>query len=303
VIAHSLSRLFIHAAREGKAAEMTALIRGLAAFRPAFADESGLERMPAPVPVCCGTAAPGLICFPSFIGAGGALEYARLARGFRGVRGLSVLHAPGFADRESLPADLAALASAHAGNIRASAGREPFVLAGHSSGSLVAHAVASYLECTGNGPMGVVLLDPSGPASLNRWAFPASPEVSAHGGQLRADGSAAPRGHWRAFGRMALTRMEQARDTEDDAWLTAMVHYFFLDWPQLARTAVPTLLVRASEPMDGAAESTDWQASWDLAADMTVADVPGNHFSMMAEHADTTARAVNEWLTKLVIAG
>jgi hypothetical protein len=29
---------------------------------------------------------------------------------------------------------------------------------------------------------------------------------------------------------------------------------------------------------------------------MTIIDVPGNHFTMMGEHADITARAVNRWL-------
>ena len=293
--AHSLSRLYVQAARDGKAAEMTELIRGLAAFRPAFAGPSGLERAPAPVPVCRATDAPGLICFPSFLGAGGAQEYARLARGFRGIRGLSVLPAPGFADGEPLPADLAALAGVHGENIRAAAGGAPFVLAGHSSGGLVAHAVASYLEGAGSAPAGVVLIDTASPAVPARVAGSAAPP----GGAPPDAGAGAAGGHWSAFAGAALARMEQAGQAGDDAWLTAMVHYFSLGWTALARTSVPTLLVRASEPMDGAREGDDWRPSWNLAAGITVADVPGNHFSMMAEHADTTARAVNEWLAGL----
>jgi len=32
---------------------------------------------------------------------------------------------------------------------------------------------------------------------------------------------------------------------------------------------------------------------------VTVVDVPGDHFTMMGDHADTTAQAVNEWLAEL----
>jgi thioesterase domain-containing protein len=93
--------------------------------------------------------------------------------------------------------------------------------------------------------------------------------------------------------------MEVAADGGDDAWLTAMVYYFSLGWAELGQTALPTLLVRASEPMGGSPESDEWQASWALSSRVTVADVPGNHFTMMGEHAGTTAQAVNRWLAGL----
>ena len=32
---------------------------------------------------------------------------------------------------------------------------------------------------------------------------------------------------------------------------------------------------------------------------LAVVDVPGDHFTMMSDHAETTARAVNEWLAGL----
>ena len=90
---------------------------------------------------------------------------------------------------------------------------------------------------------------------------------------------------------------DQERIGGDDAWFTAMAHYFSMDWSGLARTSIPTLLVRAEQPLAGIGE---WEKpSWDLSAGVTVLDVPGDHFTMMTEHADTTARAVSEWLAEL----
>jgi len=59
------------------------------------------------------------------------------------------------------------------------------------------------------------------------------------------------------------------------------------------------LLVRAEEPLDGSPDNGDWKSSWASSANLTIADVPGDHFTMMTEHADTTAGAVNDWLAGL----
>jgi thioesterase domain-containing protein len=54
-------------------------------------------------------------------------------------------------------------------------------------------------------------------------------------------------------------------------------------------------LVRASEPVPGLPADRAWGSSWDSPHDS--ADVPGDHVSMMGEHAGTTARAVESWLS------
>jgi hypothetical protein len=74
-----------------------------------------------------------------------------------------------------------------------------------------------------------------------------------------------------------------------DEWLTALAHYYSMDWRGLPRTSVPTLLVRARE-------SVATPSTWDLSTAMTVVDVPGDHFSMLRDDASTTAQAVAEWL-------
>jgi malonyl CoA-acyl carrier protein transacylase len=287
--AHSLTALFVRAAREHRATEITPLIQGLAGFRPTFAGPAELANVPGPVPVSRGAATPGLFCFPSFLGRSSPQEYARFAREFRGLRELSVLPAPGFASGEPLPADLRALVSVHGENIRRSAGGAPFVVVGHSSGGMVAHAVAAHLDESGTAPAAVVIIDTPSPVTGD----PEGSEVARrHAAALSGD-------HWSVFLAAALAKMELSVAAEDDAWITAMVYYFSLGWATLSETSVPTLLVRASEPMGGNPEDGEWQATWALSTNVTMVDVPGNHFTMMGDHAGSTAQAVNQWLAGL----
>jgi thioesterase domain-containing protein/acyl carrier protein len=270
----SLSGLYEQAARSGKAAEIMALIRSLAAFRPSFTSHSDLANIPHPVPVSHGPAMPGIICLSSFASKAGAQEYARFAAGFRGVRQVSVLPVPGFAEGEPLAATVDALVSVHAENIRRSVNGSPFLLAGHSSGGLIAHAVATRLESTGLAPAAVVLIDTY---SRDRQEMSES-SLSMLPAAVLASG-------------------QHGEGTGGDCWLTAMAHYFSLDWSDLAETTIPTLLVRATEPMTGTQHGDEWRLSWAFSSRVRVVDVPGNHFTMMGDHAATTARAVSEWLS------
>ena len=60
---------------------------------------------------------------------------------------------------------------------------------------------------------------------------------------------------------------------------------------------VPTLLVRATEPITGLATDGDWRAHWPVPH--TTVEVPGNHFTMLEDHAAATARAVHKWVATL----
>jgi hypothetical protein len=57
-------------------------------------------------------------------------------------------------------------------------------------------------------------------------------------------------------------------------------------------TAAPTLLIRAQESLPGWPD--DWRPEWRFEHDTT--DVPGNHFTMMEQHSDDTASAIETWL-------
>lgn len=73
--------------------------------------------------------------------------------------------------------------------------------------------------------------------------------------------------------------------------LTAMAGYFelFSGWKP-APLACPTLYVRARDLLPGADPAPDWSLPH---AEITV---PGDHFTMLEEHARSTALAIHEWL-------
>ncbi|MER7880980.1 hypothetical protein ABTY63_46795 [Streptomyces solisilvae] len=73
--------------------------------------------------------------------------------------------------------------------------------------------------------------------------------------------------------------------------LTAMAGYFelFSGWKP-APLAFPTLYVRARDTLPGAEPAPDWSLPH---AEVTV---DGDHFTMLEEHARTTALAIHRWL-------
>jgi surfactin synthase thioesterase subunit/acyl carrier protein len=272
----SLGGLYQQAFRDGKVREIMDLFKGLATFRPTFANHTDLENMPNTVPISQGTAAPSLICLASFAGRSGAHQYARFADGFRGIREVSALTTPGFAGGEPLPTTIEALAAVQTEILRRSRNGSPFVLAGHSSGGLIAHAVAAYMESIGIPPAGVILLDTYSPERM----------------ELLYDAQS-------SFIGEILAQSERLNAREDDAWLTAMAHYLSLDWGRLDEISAATLLIRAKDPIMESPGLGDLEVSWERSSNVTVVDVPGNHFTIMGEHADSTAQTVNAWLGEM----
>ncbi len=266
----ALGAFYQQAVEAGRVEEAMMAITGLATFRPTFSSASSLS-VPQPLTVARGTASPSLVCLPSFFGRSGAQEYARLAGRFAGVRPMTVLSEPGFRAGESLPDGLADLVGMHA---QALAGtEEAVILVGHSSGGLVAHALARHLEELGQAPAGLVLIDTFAP-----------PTTGLAG--------------WSWSGLLDASLQHNAHDLEDDAWLTAMAHYFGLGWSGVGPVGVPTLQVWAGEPITGALEVTGPRPDHRFAWESTQVQVPGDHFSMLGEHVATTAQAVEEWIAR-----
>ncbi|MFD9702986.1 SDR family NAD(P)-dependent oxidoreductase [Lentzea sp. NPDC059081] len=269
----SIVGLFQRSVHLGRSGEFMGLLRQTAGFRTSFEGPLDAGELPDPVKLAHGPATPRLICFPPFVGRSGAHQFARFGAALRGERDVSVLPQPGFVAGQRVPADAAAVSEVMADVVRREAGRQPFVLVGYSSGGLVAHAVANRLEQLGLAPAGIALID----------VYPS--------GENTAD-AVLP-------GLLGGLLDDRRRPPEDagDAWLTAMARYLDLDWTPSA-VAVPTLLLRASERVptwSGTAE--DWRSAWKYAD--TVADVPGDHFTVMEEHAPAAARAVSEWIARL----
>ncbi|NBH11881.1 type I polyketide synthase, partial [Amycolatopsis sp. SID8362] len=270
----SIQLLYRKACDEGKIAEAVEFIKAASRLRPSFDRLDDVNQLPEPVRLARGDTTPAVLCFAAPVAITGAQQYARFAAGFRGERELTMIPAPGFRPGELLPTTVEATVELQAELVWNAAGGTPFVLLGHSSGGWLAHAVATHLEQLGSPPEGIVLMDTYVPQS----------------GQIDRFKS--------TFVTSAQDREEEAGGI-DDRKLTGMGCYFrvFADWTP-ADTAVPTLFVRATESLQSVSgeqsESDAWRPTW--TPDHVGVDVPGNHWSMMENHATTTADAVRAWL-------
>ncbi len=302
-----LTALFRQACDAGQPTVALALAREFARLRPAF-DATGTDRpagpgtgsaagqgtdpavgrgavrVPAPVRIARGSsgAGPVVVCVPSIVALGGVQQYLRLATSFEPAQDVRVLANPGFAEDEALPATMEAAVRHHLLSLEQDTPDSPLVLVGHSTGGLLAQAVAAGLERAGRRVTGVAMLDTYLPGDAGSTAV--------SDGVLGA-----------VFAGMARRESDILGFT--DARLSAMGRYLELlgTW-EAPRISVPTLLVRAAEPLDGAPPELtgqdDWQTSWPQS--YTVTQTPGDHFTLLEEHADKTAQVVLAWLTGLV---
>ncbi|WP_416071597.1 SDR family NAD(P)-dependent oxidoreductase [Streptomyces sp. ID01-9D] len=254
----TLVALFRAAHENGRLDRAIELLVSAAEIRPRSDDALRLPPFPA---VAGPDGAPVVVCFPSMIAISGPQEYDQFTAHIDG-RAVSVPALPGFAPGQPLPSSLPALVDALAQGAARLADGRPLVLLGRSTGGWIAHAVARRLAEQGTAPRSVVLIDTLDcPLDISDLSMVADQMLDEHSSQ------------WL-----------------DDDRLVAMGGYIqlFEGWtPQ--RLPVPTLLVRAGERT-----GTHDRPRWAL-ADTTV-DVPGDHFTVLAEHAGTTAQAVTRWL-------
>ncbi|MFE5329533.1 beta-ketoacyl synthase N-terminal-like domain-containing protein [Embleya sp. NPDC056575] len=275
-----LAGLVRRACADGQAAVALDILASASRLRSAF-DASGA---PAHASIgrtrARGEAHPELIWLPSVLPMSGPHEYARLVARWAGVRTVHVLSQPGFLAGEPLPRDLDALVAAHVAGLERRHGSAPFVVCGHSSGGLIAHAVAGRLEALGRPAEGVVLLDTSRPdPDLLATALPTILAAPTAGSGTDAD--------------LGTDARPESADPIDagPTRLTATGAYLrILTARQPEPIGTPTLLLRAERPLIGAA---DW------ALPHTRVDVPGDHFSVLDAHAAPVVAAVESWLLRL----
>ncbi|MFJ1967235.1 type I polyketide synthase [Streptomyces sp. NPDC087903] len=268
-----LTTLFTEARHNGRTAEFTATLLDLSRSRPAFTHP---DRADLPEPVLLAEDArrddgqPVLLCFPSVLANSGPHQYARFAAQFAGTRDVAAFSLPGYLAGERVPASLDALVEAAARAVRAHAAGRPYVLVGYSSGGLLAHAVARHLETHDpRRPDGIVLIDAGGPETL-----------------ATAAGTALLSGMSERSGE--LIRLDDTRLTAMGAYLRVLGDAA----PQRSLTA--TLLLRASAPVPGLPPNTPWRADWPYAH--WSVDVPGDHFDVIQDGVEHTARSVDRWL-------
>ncbi|MFJ4582572.1 type I polyketide synthase [Streptomyces echinatus] len=269
----SVSGLVRRAAADGRMAQAVELLRTVAGILPGFSSRTELDGVADPVRLAGGDTAPRLVCLPSPMALGGAHQYARFARHFRGRRDVLVPAVPGFGPGEALPLTVDAVVEVVVEGIRRCCpDGKPYVLVGYSSGGQFAHAAAEVMEKAGRPASGVVLLDTylpgdDGKDELWRQMFD---------GMLDRESSLG------GFGTARLAAMSRYSDLIQHCPPGAL--------------AAPVLFVRPEESFATGAGTGDWRASWP--AEHEPADVPGTHFTMLEEFAEATAAAVEAWLPR-----
>jgi erythronolide synthase len=262
-----LRGLYERSVQQGRFDSYLELLGELAGHRDHF---TGPEDLAASVDLVELASGPGeirLICVAGTAPVAGPHEFLRLAAAFEGSMPVSALPQPGYEPGEQLPASLAAVLGVQADAVLKSADG-PFVLVGHSAGALMAHALGAELADRGRPPHGIVLID----------VYPPGRQQAVQG--------------WLAELTDTMFGREGVR--VDDTRLTALgaYHRFTSTW-QPRDLAVPTLLVRACEPLGEWPDGTSWQSTWPFPH--TCVDVPGNHFSMVQEHAGAVAERIRTW--------
>ncbi|MBB3078666.1 acyl transferase domain-containing protein/thioesterase domain-containing protein [Streptomyces violarus] len=278
---YTLSSLFQTVSAAGQPVAAMHLLVTASWALPTFPAARGREHALPPIRRShgrSGSPRPTVVYFPAYhpsLASDGG-DFPRFHGAFQDDLAVLEFAHPGIGAGAAVPEDRAALARTQAENVLRHVGDGPLVVVGRSAGGNVAHLIAHQLENMGRAPNGLVLLD----------TYHITPENSGKDWLLSL---AAPPPQ--DTGRPLFTG-------DDDSALAAIGAYnrIFLGWnPE--PIATPTLLVRALRPTPAMAASADtdhWRTSWPAAHE--VADVPGDHLTMMREHAETTASAIRTWI-------
>ncbi|MFE4994921.1 SDR family NAD(P)-dependent oxidoreductase [Streptomyces mirabilis] len=270
----SLPTLYRQVCETGDVVSAMHLLVSASLAAPTFGHDEGARHAIAPLRLASGADGPALVCVPGFATNLGRPWYAGLAGPFDGERDVFELRHPGVDTGVAVARDLETLAELHATTVRRHLGDRPYVVLGHSMGGSAAHALTARLAADGAPPVGLVLVD----------SYHVTPDLEAAPWLLAMPA------------RIPAAVGERFDRAVDDLTLLALGAYtrMFRGWDPRP-TPVPTLLVRACEPLPDMPER--WRSSWPLPHDTV--DSPGSHLGVLEENAPTTARAVREWIAAL----
>jgi acyl transferase domain-containing protein/NAD(P)-dependent dehydrogenase (short-subunit alcohol dehydrogenase family)/acyl carrier protein len=259
------------AGAEERSADLIDLIGRAATLRASYDSPLSAEHLPKADLLADGPESTRLVLLPSIMPSSGPEEYTQLAEQFRGERPVQALRLPGFGEGEPVPADASLALQTQAEAIERLGPGPEYALVGHSSGGWFAQAAAAQLAQAGTPPRAVILVDTFFPSGLPLLGMP--PEF------------------------LAKWWIEQSVVPVDDTRLTATMSYFliFSKW-RPPPIEVPTVAIWAGEPTPHMHHSElDVPASPGSPPGAPV-EVPGDHFSIIATHAETTAQAIREAL-------
>ncbi|MET8832002.1 type I polyketide synthase [Streptomyces sp. NPDC004610] len=264
----------------GDVAAAMDLVMAASRALPTFGVKDGRAHAVAPTRMANGPDGPALVCFPSFFPPAGIGSYGRFAPCFEGERDVFEIQYPGLTQGDHVPQDWETLISLHAETVRTHFADRPVAILGYSVGGCTAQAVTSRLVDLGHPPAALVLGDSyqvTEEARTRRWLLGLPPNRVARAG-------------------------DRFEELVGDTPLAAMGAYNRMlaeSWRPAEPVPVPTLLVRATEPLPDMLNGDpdrDWRPMWPQPHDTI--DVPGHHEDLTHDQVHAFADAVRGWITE-----
>ncbi|MEV0361045.1 alpha/beta fold hydrolase, partial [Nocardia sp. NPDC050697] len=275
----TLPDLYRNAVLAGRTDEGGDLLYAAACLRARY-KESDEDEIPSSVLHSDGPESIDLIfiCTPAVTG--GVHQQIGMGAAFQSRRRVISIPLSGFKNGEPLPDDATVALDSLADMVISTAGDRRFVLAGYSSGGLIASAVASYLKSDQDiEAAGVILLDSFSPTI--DWPKDLVPQIlrMIYETEESFDG----------FDSARLTAM---------AWWTRLIHEFVLDTHESK-----TLFLQCGKPKFYT-ESSEFRRPtpimarpWLESQELRVIDA--DHFSMIGEDSSEVVSAIDAWLSQL----
>lgn len=264
------------ACAQGKTYEAIELLTATTRLRSTYDEPRSGENSIQPRRLSQGPTGPVIICAPSLIAPSGTLHYYNFAAGFSGGNDVWALPLPECPAGDPVPARLDVFVKEQAVAMHRTIDSKPFILVGHSTGGWVAHALSAYLATGGSGPCAVVLIDSIPPGQTQSFSL----------GQ-----------DWLGW----VVDLGLALGTLTSRHLTTLGAYLnlFSTW-QPCKLEVPILWVISADTAgryETALSGPTLDLGWNHDEKIVV---PGDHFTMLGDHAPATAAAVKTWLDEFV---